>query len=145
MGYGAAIKNAIWRIFDYRTRSSRSELWWFVLLYFGGIFGFSMLGQSYPQIHSFQMQDLLAVRSFQDGLLVLIAVLGPLLYIVSLFIVVALSVRRFHDTDKSGWWTLIILAPFGVFIWAILMSRPGTNGPNRFGDDPLGDPMDVFD
>ena len=48
----------------------------------------------------------------------------------------AVAVRRLHDTDRSGWWLLIIFLPiFGyitVFIFQCLDSSPGTNkyGPN---------------
>ncbi len=57
---------------------------------------------------------------------------------------IAVSVRRLHDRDMSGWWYLgfIVLAmiPFVGFIASIAMLviflLPGTSGPNRFGADP---------
>ncbi len=50
----------------------------------------------------------------------------------------AVTVRRLHDINKSGWWILIGLIPFVgfiiLFIWAIKKSDVGDN---RFGA-PLG-------
>jgi uncharacterized membrane protein YhaH (DUF805 family) len=43
----------------------------------------------------------------------------------------AVSVRRMHDIDKSGWYLLI-----PVYGWVILPLCEGTKGPNRFGPDP---------
>ncbi|MFD1886661.1 DUF805 domain-containing protein [Paenibacillus wenxiniae] len=46
-------------------------------------------------------------------------------------------VRRLHDTDRSGWWVLIALAPFvGPIILLVFMCLEGNPGDNRFGSDP---------
>lgn len=52
---------------------------------------------------------------------------------------VALMVKRCHDRNKSGWWSLLSLVPLVGFIWLIvdLGVMEGTRGPNRFGPDPL--------
>ena len=50
---------------------------------------------------------------------------------------IAVTVRRLHDYDKSGWLLLFALVP--LFGWAYLLYlyvQPGTAGPNRFGPDP---------
>ena len=50
----------------------------------------------------------------------------------------AAQVRRLHDTDKSGWWILLILlCPINIayFVW---LATDGDKGPNRFGFDPKG-------
>lgn len=51
----------------------------------------------------------------------------------------AVSVKRWHDRDKSGWWILIGLIPVIGTIWVLVENGflPGTAGPNRFGPDPL--------
>jgi uncharacterized membrane protein YhaH (DUF805 family) len=55
---------------------------------------------------------------------------------------VAVSVKRWHDRDKSGWWLLINLVPVVGWLWALVENGllRGTPGPNRFGDDPLAAP-----
>lgn len=47
----------------------------------------------------------------------------------------AVTARRLHDTNHSGWWQLIQLIPFGfilIIIWGVQDSDPGHNeyGPN---------------
>jgi uncharacterized membrane protein YhaH (DUF805 family) len=73
----------------------------------------------------------------------------------------AVSVKRLHDRNKSGWWVLPVVATslyefadrlggsslakllgfalFIAFIWGLveMYFRKGTRGPNRFGPDPL--------
>jgi len=50
----------------------------------------------------------------------------------------AVGVRRMHDTDRSGWWILISIIPIIGQIWFIvLLCFKGTDGKNRFGENPL--------
>ena len=51
----------------------------------------------------------------------------------------ALTVKRWHDRDKSGWWVLIVLVPVVGWAWALVDNGflRGTRGANRFGADPL--------
>ncbi len=52
----------------------------------------------------------------------------------------AIAAKRWHDRDKSGWWSLILLIPAVGAIWYLVECGclRGTPGPNRFGPDPLG-------
>lgn len=47
----------------------------------------------------------------------------------------ALSVKRWHDRDKSGFWVFIGLVPFIGPLWAFIETGflPGTKGPNHYG------------
>lgn len=50
----------------------------------------------------------------------------------------AIAARRLHDLDTSGWWLLLSLVPvvnigFGIYI----LFMKGTQGPNKYGADPL--------
>ena len=50
---------------------------------------------------------------------------------------ISVSVRRLHDTDRSGaWWWLNFLCCVGGIILLIFYIMPSTPGPNRFGDGP---------
>jgi uncharacterized membrane protein YhaH (DUF805 family) len=68
-----------------------------------------------------------------------IGILSGLFSLASIWFGLALYTKRWHDRDKSGWWTLIALVPFIGAIWIIveLGCLGGTDGPNRFGPDPL--------
>jgi uncharacterized membrane protein YhaH (DUF805 family) len=53
----------------------------------------------------------------------------------------SVTVRRLHDTGKSGWMALVSLIPFVGGLWLlILMTIDGQTGPNRFGPDPKTTP-----
>lgn len=49
----------------------------------------------------------------------------------------AVSVRRLHDIDYSGWWILISFVPVVGLIAIVWWATKGTDGPNRFGPDPI--------
>ena len=50
---------------------------------------------------------------------------------------IAVTVRRLHDQNLSGWLYLLSLIPYiGALAIFVLMCIDGTRGPNRFGDDP---------
>ena len=50
---------------------------------------------------------------------------------------IAVTVRRLHDTDHSGWWLLIGLLPLvGAIVLFVFMLSDSTPGENRFGANP---------
>jgi uncharacterized membrane protein YhaH (DUF805 family) len=52
---------------------------------------------------------------------------------------VVVQVKRWHDIDFSGWWIFANFIPFVGTLGALVANGfiRGTNGPNRFGGDPL--------
>ena len=60
------------------------------------------------------------------------------IYLIFFFIpALAVSIRRLHDWDKSGWFLLLNLIPFvGQLIVFVFMCIPGNVGANRFGPGP---------
>jgi uncharacterized membrane protein YhaH (DUF805 family) len=47
---------------------------------------------------------------------------------------IAVSIRRLHDTNKSGWFLLLAFVPLvGGIIVLVFMILPGDPGPNSFG------------
>jgi len=58
----------------------------------------------------------------------------------NLFIIVpamAVTCRRLHDTNRSGWMMLLALVPFvGAFILLIMLAQPGTPYTNTYGTPP---------
>jgi uncharacterized membrane protein YhaH (DUF805 family) len=65
--------------------------------------------------------------------------LGEFLFIlIGFFPLLTLQIQRWHDLDKSGWWTLANIVPILNLLCLIrLLSKKGTEGINRFGEDPL--------
>lgn len=68
--------------------------------------------------------------------------LGAIYGLVTFIPGVAVSVRRVHDTGRSGWWLLIALIPLiGIIVLLVIECLDGTPGDNRFGPSPKeGDP-----
>ena len=68
--------------------------------------------------------------------------LGLLSGIYALAIIIptlAVSVRRLHDIDRTGWWVLIHLVPvIGSIVLLVFAVLDGTPGENRFGSNPKG-------
>lgn len=119
--YLAALKK--YAVFQGRAR--RKEYWYFFL--------FNLI-----------VSILLGILDGMLGMFDALAGIGLLQAVYSLGVVVpalAVSVRRLHDTDRSGWWILIGLIPVIGTIWFIVLTvLDGQPEENRYGADPkLGD------
>lgn len=104
---------------DFNGRARRKEYWMFFLFNIIISFVVSLLG---------------ALIGGKNGLF---TVSLPALYTLFIFLPsLAVTVRRLHDTNRSGWWVLISLVPFLgaliLFVFTILDSDPDSNtyGPN---------------
>lgn len=50
---------------------------------------------------------------------------------------IAVSVRRLHDTERSGWWLLIALVPLiGAIVLLVFMVQDSKPGQNQYGPNP---------
>jgi uncharacterized membrane protein YhaH (DUF805 family) len=66
-----------------------------------------------------------------------LGVLGTIYSLAVLLPTLAVSVRRLHDTDRSGWWLLIGLIPLiGAIVLLVFFVTAGNQSPNRYGPDP---------
>ena len=54
------------------------------------------------------------------------------------WISIAITVKRFHDRNKSGWWYLINFVPYIGGFWILIECGclRGTIGDNNYGPDP---------
>ena len=54
------------------------------------------------------------------------------------WISIAITVKRFHDRNKSGWWWLINFVPYIGGFWILIECGclRGTIGDNTYGPDP---------
>lgn len=95
-------------------RASRSEYWFFTLFFivvYGGLVGL-----------------VAATDSGLFSILVLLFVFG------SIIPSIAVTVRRLHDTGKSGAWYFISFVPLIGSIWLlVLMCTDSDRGPNDYG------------
>jgi uncharacterized membrane protein YhaH (DUF805 family) len=49
---------------------------------------------------------------------------------------IAVSVRRLHDTDRSGWWVVIVIVPVFLIVYFYLMLQDSKPGDNQYGFNP---------
>jgi uncharacterized membrane protein YhaH (DUF805 family) len=123
----------------FRGRARRKEYWlWqiFLILLFGVLTAW-LFGQAGPIPEGATPEELNALLMDAPGTtlpVALIAIASLGLFLPSL----AVSVRRLHDSDKSGWWLLLNLIPVGGLVLLIFYLLDGTRGPNRHGADPKG-------
>jgi len=109
MGFVDAVKSAFSNYANFNGRASRSEFWWFYLFFVILYFLFGFVVMAMPKLGFLGLGFLALIVPF-----------------------ISLAARRMHDTDHSGWFQLI---PIYSLYLAIIK---GTDGPNRFGDDPVG-------
>ncbi|HEV2748516.1 MAG TPA: DUF805 domain-containing protein [Allosphingosinicella sp.] len=128
------------RYADFSGRSRRKEYWMFALFL--------------AIVYAVLIAAMMAFGVLEDGgadgglglfsgtALVLLVVFALAIFIPSL----AVTVRRFHDQDRSGWFVLLNFVPYiGGLIVLVFMCLEGTKGPNRFGPDPKDpDHSEVF-
>ena len=141
MTFGQSIRTCLrYKYITFSGRASRSEYWWFNLFYW--------LVLVVPMMSSFVIIPISGESELNSTLsfvwIIIIAV-GSLFSLVLILPGIAVAVRRLHDRDMSGWWFLgLVVAsmiPFVGFIasiaFLVIMCLKGTDGPNRFGPDPL--------
>jgi uncharacterized membrane protein YhaH (DUF805 family) len=118
MNFTQAIASGFQNYVNFSGRAARSEFWFWTL--------FSFLATAAAGII-----DMVAFAN---------AAISPLNSLVSLALLLpglAVSVRRLHDLDRTGWWLLLIFTAIGIILLIIWDCMKGTAGPNRFGPDPL--------
>lgn len=133
MHFTTAVQTVFFKKYaTFKGRALRSEYWWWTLAIIliataAQIVDISFLA---TQVHMMRGPGAFSVEHN-----------GPLSTIVTLATIIpnlAVTVRRLHDSDMSGWWFFIVFVPLlGMLFFLYLLIRRGTDGPNRFGPDPL--------
>jgi uncharacterized membrane protein YhaH (DUF805 family) len=73
-----------------------------------------------------------------DKFIGILKVVFEILGVVAIAVSLPITVKRLHDVDKSGWYCLLFLVPVAnVILGFYLLFKKGTQGINRFGEDPL--------
>ena len=97
-------------------RAQRKEYWFFLLF---NIIAFIILG------------IIEAVIGVDKG------VLQALYWLAVLLPGIGVSIRRLHDTNRSGWWLLIAFVPLiGAIVLIVFYCQDSDAGDNRFGPNP---------
>jgi uncharacterized membrane protein YhaH (DUF805 family) len=105
----------------FEGRTSRKEFWQYCLFWF---INFCVLGMidGVTGLH-----DMFNHMGFLSFIYVLLTV-SP---------TAALSARRLHDANSSGWWALLLLIPLvGIAIIGCLSMRDGNPSDNQYGPKP---------
>jgi uncharacterized membrane protein YhaH (DUF805 family) len=122
MGFGEAIKHVFSNMTNFSGRASRSEFWWFYLF-------IVIIGTVLSIITSAT-----GVNS-NSGLGV--NILSIVIYVVLVLASLSVSVRRLHDSNKSGWLVLLnLLCCIGPIILIVFWVQPSTEGDNSYGPRP---------
>ena len=107
-----------WKKFaEFSGRARRQEFWMFTLFNFlAGV-----------------------VLSIIDGILGTNGGLQGIYSLAALIPGFAVTARRLHDTDRSGWWQLLWFIPIiGWIIMLVFLCSDSKPGENRFGANPKG-------
>jgi uncharacterized membrane protein YhaH (DUF805 family) len=147
VGFGDAVRLAFRNWKDFESRSTRSEFWWFylfqMLVAFGVYLVFFVILAIVAGI-SGGTSSSGSTGTVSSGGGAAVAIVGILLtvalvaFAVVFFVVgLALTVRRLHDTSRSGWWYLIALVPFGSIVLIVFLATESSPGPNQYGPYPV--------
>jgi len=115
------------RYADFQGRSRRMEFWMWVLftLIVGLVLGFidGILGLRFgPSSSSFSSGATTGFSTFSS-----IGILGLLWSLATLVPNIAVSMRRLHDTDRTGWWLLLPVIPYVIGLVIMLGAAAGQN------------------
>ncbi|WP_410814586.1 DUF805 domain-containing protein [Micromonospora sp. 067-2] len=122
-----AIKSVLSQYVGFRGRARRSEYWWFAL--------FTVILSIVTGILDSALGTKIGSEPSSTG------VIGLIVSLALLLPTLAVSVRRLHDTDRSGWWLFIALVPLvGAIVLIVFFVKEGTRGSNRHGADPKDAP-----
>jgi uncharacterized membrane protein YhaH (DUF805 family) len=114
MTFGEAVRSGFDHYAKFDGRASRPAFWWWVLF----VFLVSVAAN---------------IIDFAIGAPVFTALAGLGLLLPNL----SVSIRRLHDTNRSGWWILIWLIPLiGLIVVLVFYLQQGDPGENRFGPPP---------
>jgi uncharacterized membrane protein YhaH (DUF805 family) len=115
MGFSEAVRTCFAKYAEFSGRAPRSEFWFFWL--------FSIIADLVGEV----------IDKARGTIIV-----GVIIALVLLLPTIAVSVRRLHDIDRTGWWYLLVFVP--IIGWIVLLvwyCTRGSVGPNRYGPDPL--------
>ena len=123
MNFTEAIRSALNQYARFEGRARRAEYWYFALL---------------TSVVSIICQVITMVGHEAGAISLLVALVAAVVSLALVLPGLAVTVRRLHDTSRSGWFLLIAFIPLiGGILLLVWMCSRGTDGPNRYGSDPI--------
>ena len=121
MSFVEAVRSVYGKYATFSGRAPWSEYWWFQLFWIAVYVGIYIGG-------------FLIAGVTRSPAPIGIAIGMVLVFVLASFIPnLAVTVRRLHDSDKSGWWLLLVFIPFGGLVLLIFMLLDSNLGFNRYG------------
>jgi uncharacterized membrane protein YhaH (DUF805 family) len=109
------------RCFDFSGRSSRSEFWYFtllfILLYLVIAVVDQFLGTATVDIRELPLGHYIPMGMVDPNVGVLVLLYRPIMAIPT----IAVTIRRLHDVGKSGWLCLLWVLPVPILGWLYLV------------------------
>ncbi|HEL7628344.1 DUF805 domain-containing protein [Stenotrophomonas sp. TWI169] len=122
---------ALKRYAQFEGRANRREYWMFQLFLFLVATAVSLLAGVLAIIMRSSPDALSAI------LIGMMALLG-LMWLATIVPLIAVTVRRLHDCNQSGWLYLLALVPMGGLVILVFALLPGTPQENPYGPVPAG-------
>ena len=106
---------------EFSGRAQRAEYWFFTLFYLIFFLALSLIDGA------------AGLFNLEYGF----GLLGGLFALAMIIPSIAVTVRRLHDTSRSGWWLLISLIPLiGGIVLLVFVCLDSTPGTNAYGPNP---------
>ena len=101
-------------------RARRKEYWLFVLLLIiANLIGIAIdMG--------------IGTYNYETGM----GAIGAVITLGFIIPLIAVTIRRLHDTDRSGWWFLLGLIPIANIVLLVFLCLDSTPDENRFDANP---------
>lgn len=109
------------RCFDFNGRSSRSDFWYFMLLFILLYGVIAVVDQTVVtatvDIRNLPLGNYIPMGMVDPNVGLLVLLYRPVMALPT----IAVSIRRLHDVGKSGWWCLLWVLPIPVVGWLYLI------------------------
>ena len=109
------------RCFDFNGRSSRSDFWYFMLLFILLYTVVAVVDQTFitakVDIRNLPLGSYIPMGMVDPNVGLLVLLYRPVMALPT----IAVSVRRLHDVGKSGWWSVLWVLPIPGIGWLYLI------------------------
>ena len=120
MNFSQAIQSGFSNYTKFTGRAGVMEFWYWVLFTVLGTIASGILDAVLfpPMSYWSPLSDIFTLVTFLPG--------------------IAVSIRRLHDTDRTGWWFLLVFIPLlGTLLLIVWWIQQGSAGDNQYGANPL--------